>query len=188
MRHKTFILVAVVLIVLVGGAVAAYAYDSSREDVIAEGVTVAGVDVGGMDVDQARVVVARRLEGPLEQPIAVVRGKKRFTLSATDAGVQADVAGMVDAARQRSRSGSIFTRVVRDISGGEESADVPARVSYDRAAVRKLVRRVGKGLNREARDAEVSFPSLDKVKEQKGRAVKTAVLRRRSPSPESTGR
>jgi lipoprotein-anchoring transpeptidase ErfK/SrfK len=179
MRHKTFILVAVVLLVLVGGAVAAYAYDSSRDDVIAEGVTVAGVDVGGMDVDQARVVVARRLEGPLEQPIAVVRGKKRFTLSAADAGVQADVAGMVDAARQRSRSGSIFTRVARDISGGEESADVPARVSYDRAAVRKLVRRVGKGLNREARDAEVSFPSLDKVKEQKGRAVKTAVLRRR---------
>ena len=29
MRHRWFILVAVVLLVLVGGAVAAYAYDSS---------------------------------------------------------------------------------------------------------------------------------------------------------------
>jgi lipoprotein-anchoring transpeptidase ErfK/SrfK len=179
MRHKTFILVATLLFVLVGGAVAAYAYDSSRDDVIANGVTVAGVDVGGMDVGEARVVVAKRLEGPLEQPIAVVRGKRRFNLSAADAGVQADVDGMVDAARQRSRSGSIFSRVARDLSGGEESAEVPARVSYDKAAVRRLVRRVGRGLNRDARDAEVSFPSLDKVKEQKGRAVKTAMLRRR---------
>jgi lipoprotein-anchoring transpeptidase ErfK/SrfK len=179
MRHKTFILVAVLLLVLVGGAVAAYAYDSSRENVIAEGVTVAGVDVGGMDADEARALVTKRLEEPLEQPIAVVRGKKRFSLSAADAGVQADVAGMVDAARQQSRSGSIFSRVARDLSGGEESAEVPARVSYDKAAVRKLVRRVGKGINREARDAEVNFPSLEKVKEQKGRAVKVAVLRRR---------
>ena len=60
-----FILVAVLLLVLIGGAVAAYAYDSSRENVIAEGVTVAGVDVGGMDVDQARAVVERRLREPL---------------------------------------------------------------------------------------------------------------------------
>jgi lipoprotein-anchoring transpeptidase ErfK/SrfK len=179
MRHKTFILVAVLLLVLVGGAVAAYAYDSSRENLIAEGVTVAGVDVGGMEVEQARTVVTRRLKEPLEQPIAVVRGKRRFNLSAEDAGVQADVAGMVDAALQRSRSGSIFSRVVRDLSGGKEDAQVPARVSYDREAIRKLVKRVGKGLNREARDAEVDFPSLEKIKEQKGRAVRVAELRRR---------
>ena len=174
-----FILVAVLLLVLIGGAVAAYAYDSSREDVIAEGVTVAGVDVGGMDVDQARAVVDRRLKEPLEQPIAVVRGKRRFNLSADDAGVQADVPGMVDAALQSSRSGSIISRVTRDLSGGEENAEVSARVTYDQQAVNRLVNRVAKGIDREARDAEVSFPSLEKVKEQKGREVKAAVLRRR---------
>ena len=174
-----FILVAVLLLVLIGGAVAAYAYDSSRENVIAEGVTVAGVDVGGMDVDQARAVVERRLREPLEQPIAVVRGKRRFNLSADDAGVQADVPGMVDAALQSSRSGSIISRVTRDLSGGEENAEVSARVTYDQQAVNRLVNRVAKGIDREARDAEVSFPSLEKVKEQKGREVKAAVLRRR---------
>src|SRR5688572_21554342 len=130
MRHKTFILVAVLLLVLVGGAVGAYAYDASREDLIAEGVTVAGVDVGGMNVEEARALVAQRLKEPLEQPIAVVRGERRFNLSAEDAGVQADVAGMVDAAVERSRSGSIFTRVARDLTGGQEDAEVPARVSY----------------------------------------------------------
>ena len=174
-----FILVAVLLLVLIGGAVAAYAYDSSRENVIAEGVTVAGVDVGGMDVDQARAVVERRLREPLEQPIAVVRAKRRFNLSADDAGVQADVPGMVDAALQSSRSGSIISRVTRDLSGGEENTEVSARVTYDQQAVNRLVNRVAKGIDREARDAEVSFPSLEKVKEQKGREVKGAVLRRR---------
>jgi lipoprotein-anchoring transpeptidase ErfK/SrfK len=179
MRRKMFILAAVFLLVLVGGAVAAYAYDSSRESVIANGVTVAGVDVGGMDVDAARVVVERRLREPLEQPIAVARGKQRFNLSAEDAGVQADVSGMVDAALQRSRSGSIFARVTRDLSGGEENAEVAARVTYDQVAVNRLVKRVAKGLNREARDADVTFPALEKVKEKKGRSVKTAMLRRR---------
>src|ERR671915_434763 len=88
MRNKWFILLAVLLLALVGGAVAAYAYDSSRDDLIVEGVTVAGVDVGGMRVDAARRAVARQLEEPLGQPIAVKRGKKRFRLSAEDAEVE----------------------------------------------------------------------------------------------------
>ncbi len=179
MRHKSFILVAVLLLVLVGGAVAAYAYDSSREDVIAEGVTVAGVDVGGMQLTQARRVVARQLEEPLSQPIAVVRAKRRFNLSAQDAGVEADVAGMVDEALAKSRDGSFITRVARDLSGGEEDAQVPAQISYDEQAIDDLVARVRKGLDREARDAQVDFPSLEKVKEQKGRAVKAPLLKQR---------
>ncbi len=170
---------AVVLLVLVGGAVAAFAYDSSREDLIAEGVTVAGVDVGGMSTDEARALVRRELQEPLERPISVVRGKERFTLSAEDAGVKADVGGMVDEAIQASREGSIFSRVARDITGGEEDAQVSARVSYSTAAVEQLVERIEGKLNRPARDAEVDFPSLEKVKEQKGRRVKAAALEQR---------
>jgi lipoprotein-anchoring transpeptidase ErfK/SrfK len=179
MRHRWFILVAVLLLVLIGGAVAAFAYDSSREDLIAEGVTVAGVDVGGMSTSEARALVRRELQEPLERPISVVRGKERFTLSAEDAGVKADVGGMVDEAIQASREGSIFSRVARDITGGEEDAQVPARVSYSTAAVEQLVERVEGKLNRPARDAEVDFPSLEKVKEQKGRRVKAAMLEQR---------
>ena len=170
---------AVVLLVLIGGAVAAFAYDSSREDLIAEGVTVAGVDVGGMSTDEARALVRRELQEPLEQPISVVRGKSRFSMSAEDAGVKADVGGMVDEAIQASREGSIFSRVARDITGGEEDAQVSARVSYSTDAVEQLVERIEKKLNRPARDAEVDFPSLEKVKEQKGRRVKAAALEQR---------
>jgi lipoprotein-anchoring transpeptidase ErfK/SrfK len=179
MRHRSFIFLTALLLVLIGGAVAAYAYDSSRDDLIAEGVTVAGVDVGGLRVDEASRLVAKRLKEPLEQPIAVVRAKKRFRLSAEDAGVEADVAGMVDEALEQSRDGSIITRVARDVTGGEEDAQVPARVTYDEEAIAGLVKRVEKGLNRPARDAEVSFPSLDKVKETRGLKVRAARLEQR---------
>ena len=179
MRQKSFILVAVLLLALVGGAVAAYAYDSSRDDVIAHGITVAGVDVGGMHVTQARRTIARELRAPLERPISVVHAGQRFSLSARDAGVHADVSGMVDEALAKSRSGNIISRVARDITGGEENAQVPARVTYDQQAIDALVKRVGNRLNRAARDAEVDFPSLAKVKERKGIQVRAAVLRQR---------
>ena len=179
MRHRWFILVAVLLVVLIGGAVAAFAYDSSRDNLIAKGVTIAGADVGGMTTAEARQVIQRELQEPLEKPITVRRGQTRFRLSAHDAGVQADVGGMVEEALAVSRDGSIFSRVARDLTGGEENAQVPARVHYSERAVRDLVKRVRAKLNRPARDAEVSFPSLETVKEQKGRAVRAAALRRR---------
>jgi lipoprotein-anchoring transpeptidase ErfK/SrfK len=179
MRHRWFILVAVLLLVLIGGAVAAFAYDSSRDNVIAEGVTIAGVDVGGMKTEEARTLVRHELQKPLERPIAVFRGTQRFRLSAHDAGVTADVTGMVEEALQVSRDGSIFSRVARDITGGREDAQVSARVNYSTDAVEQLVGRVAKTLDRPARDAEVDFPSLEKVREQKGRRVRKAVLQQR---------
>ncbi len=179
MRHRWFILVAVLLLVLIGSAVAAFAYDSSRDDLIAKGVTVAGVDVGGMTTAEANEAIGRQLKKPLEQPISVRRGETRFTLSAEDAGVKADVGGMVDEALHASRDGSIFSRVARDLTGGEENAQVPPRVTYSSNAVRDLVKRVRTKLNRPARDAEVDFPSLEKVQEQKGRRVRAAVLEQR---------
>jgi lipoprotein-anchoring transpeptidase ErfK/SrfK len=179
MRHRSFTLVVVLLLALVGGAVAAYAYDSSRDDLIAEGVTIAGVHVGGMRTAEAQRVLTRQLKPALERPIRVAHRRKRFTLSAKDAGVHAEVNAMVDEALARSRDGSIFSRVARDLTGGEERAQVPARVSYSPQAVKRLVRRVSRGVNRPARDAQLDFPSLDKVKEQKGIEVERAELSQR---------
>jgi lipoprotein-anchoring transpeptidase ErfK/SrfK len=179
MRHRWFIFVAVLLLVLVGGAVAAYAYDSSRDDLIAKGVTIAGVDVGGMRKAEATRVVQRELQKPLERPVTVRRGTTRFTLSAAEAGVKADVGGMVDEALKASRDGTIITRVARDLTGGQENAQVSPRVTYSSDAVHQLVNRVRDKLNRPARDAQVDFPSLEKVKEQKGRRVRAAALEQR---------
>ena len=52
-------------------------------------------------------------------------------------------------------------------------------MTYSKEAVATLVDRVKKGLDKPAKDASVDFPSLTEVKEEKGVAVRTAVLRRR---------
>jgi lipoprotein-anchoring transpeptidase ErfK/SrfK len=52
-------------------------------------------------------------------------------------------------------------------------------VTYDQGAIDGLVKRVGNRLNRKARDAEVDFPSLEKVKERKGLQVNARLLRQR---------
>ena len=179
MRQKSFILVAAFVLLLVAGAVGAYAYDSSREDVIADGVTVAGLDVGGLRVSAARGLVRRELADSLERPVVVRHGKRRFKLSAAKARVRADVGGMVDEAVQASRDGNVLTRVYRDLAGGRERAPVPARVTYSRRAVAALVTRVGRALDRPAQDASVEFPSLNQVREKKGLQVRARVLRRR---------
>jgi lipoprotein-anchoring transpeptidase ErfK/SrfK len=179
MNHRTFIFVGVLLAALLAGSVAAVAYDSSRGDLIAPGVTVAGVDVGGMREGDARRIVARELRGPLERPVAVVRAHRRFRLSARDAGVRADVVGMVDEAIDASRDGNIVSRVARDLTGGEEDAQVPPRVHYSRAAVRRLVNRVARRVDRPARDAKVEFPALSEVNEQVGLKVDKGSLEQR---------
>ena len=171
MATKSFIAVATLLFFLVAGSVALYAYDSSNEDRVANGIRIAGVPVGGLDAEEARQKLRRKLQVPLEKPIVVEHGKKRFTLSAEDAAVKADVAGMVDEAVAASRGGNILGRILRDLTGGEEPARIDPRVSYSKVAVAKLVARVRKGVSRPARDAKVNFPALTQVKEQDGLKV-----------------
>ena len=168
MGTKSFIAVAALLFTLLAGVAAVYAYDSSNEDRVANGIRVSGVSIGGLDADEAREKLRHKLQTPLEKPIVVEYGKKRFTLSAEDAGVKADIGGMVDDAVAASREGNILGRTLRDVTGGEEPAQIDPRVSYSRIAVAKLVARVSKNVNRPAQDAKVNFPSLTEVKERAG--------------------
>jgi lipoprotein-anchoring transpeptidase ErfK/SrfK len=179
MRHRSFIAVAVLVFLLIAGAIGVYAYDSSREDLIADGVSIAGHDVGGMRAAEARELVRRELASSLNRPVVVKRAHKRFELTAAQARVHADVDGMVDEAVQASRDGNVISRTWRDVTGGSVDANVAARVTYSRAAVRRLVARVKRTLDRPARDASVQFPSLAEVQEQSGLAVQAGALRRR---------
>lgn len=179
---RAFIFVAAFVAILILGSVAAYAYDSSREDKIANGVTVAGVDVGGLSAAKARSLVGNELSEPLERPVVVAARGKRFTLSAKDAKLRADVAGMVASAVRRSRDGNIVARVARDLRGAEEDLDVPPEVTYSTAAVKRLVSRVKRTMDQPAQDARLNLPALTQVKERPGVSVQAGRLRRRIES------
>ena len=80
-KRAPLILSALVVLPLLGVAVALYSYDQGKDDQIAKGVTVAGVDVGGMSRAEATALLQRRLADPLDQPIRVKAAHHTFRLS-----------------------------------------------------------------------------------------------------------
>src|SRR5258706_14266869 len=116
-KRAPFIIAATVVLLLIGGSVAVYAYDSGRDDLIAKGVTVAGVDVGGMRTDAATRLLQQRLAARIERPIVVRANHRRFRMSARRAQVSTDIGGMVAEARQDSRRGNGLSRSWRDLTG-----------------------------------------------------------------------
>ncbi|MEA2443548.1 MAG: L,D-transpeptidase ErfK/SrfK, partial [Thermoleophilales bacterium] len=178
MRHRSFILLATLLGLLIFGAVGVYAYDSSNDKTIAKGVTIAGVDVGGMTVDKARQAVADQVGTPLQKIVRVRYKRRTFTLDPRQAGVKADVDGMVQEALDKSRHGNIVSRVARNLTGGKVNAGVPVRVTYRQAAVEALVARVKRKIERKPKDATVVFSGIgvQKVPGQKGIALRADSL------------
>ena len=170
MGKASFVIAAALVVLLIGGAVGVYAYDSSREDVIAEGVSVGGVDVGGMTAAEARSALRFEIKEPLERSIRVDAGGESFELSAGDTKVSTDLGAMVDDALAESRDGNVLSRTVRDLTGGSVDADLPSRMTYSRDAVKDLVTTVSQQMERDAQDAEVvpSAAGLDTRPAQTG--------------------
>jgi lipoprotein-anchoring transpeptidase ErfK/SrfK len=179
MSRAFLIALAIAATLLLVGAASLYAYDSSNDDQIAGGITVGGVPLGGLSSDEARVKLQREVARPLEEPVRVTYQDRTFELSAREAGVRADVGGMVGEALERSRDGSFIGRGLRDLTGGEETARIKGRVSHSASASRKLAARIAKEVDRPAQDAKVNFPSLTKVAEKSGLKVDAERLRAR---------
>ncbi|MGH2979716.1 MAG: L,D-transpeptidase family protein [Solirubrobacterales bacterium] len=167
---------AALLVVL---AVAAYGYDTSRDDLIAEGVHVAGVDVGGMRADPAAARLRALLGPALERPVRVAVAGNRFKLTAKRSHLAADIDGMVDAALETSRDGGLPARVWRGMTGREVNTELEARVTYSGVAVKRFVRRVKRAVNRAPQDADVSFhtASLPAIHSRTGLRVDARRLR-----------
>ncbi len=178
MPPRPLILIALVAVVLLplGGA---FAWASSRSDVIANGVSIGSVDVSGLSRDEARRRVQQRLLEPLDAPVMINASNQTFRLSAREAKIEADLDAMVDEALQRSRAGGVLTRTWRAISGKEVGARVAADVRYSRRAVQRIVDRVRVAVSRKAVDAKVDFApqSISTRPARTGRTIDALKLR-----------
>ncbi len=170
---------AALLVVLIGAAVGAYAWDQSKKDEIANGIKVGGVPIGGLSADQARQKLNRRLVQPLRRPVVVVSNGNRYVLRAKRLHVRADLDGMVAAAEAASRSGSLPTRVWRYATGDDVNRDLRAQVGYSHRELRHFVAVAAQAIDRPAQDATVqpTASSLVKVAGQDGVSVEQARLR-----------
>jgi lipoprotein-anchoring transpeptidase ErfK/SrfK len=178
------IALVVVLLVLLAGAVGAYALDASKDGEIADGVTIGGVDVGGQSAEEAKSLVRADLVDPLQQPVTVKFDGEDYTLTPKDLKVRADVDGMVDEAVDVSREGDIFSRVWRYTTGGDVDSDVEPRVGYSNDALQGFIDGVAAKIDREPQDATVepTPTSLSPVPEQAGITVRAEDLRDRVES------
>jgi hypothetical protein len=184
------IAVAVGIVLLVLGAVGAYAYDSSRDDEIASGVKVGRVDVGGLSRDEAARLLRHQLVEPLRRPIDVTFNERTFRLTAKALNVHADVDGMVDDAIEAGRTGGLPGRTWRYITGDPVDETVLPEVEYSSHAVDRFVRHVADEVDQEPQDATVSPTgySLNVVPAENGRTLKRQPLRRRIESLLDRGR
>lgn len=180
MRSKGRIAILAGVAVLALGAVAAYAYDSSQNDKIADGITVGGVDVGGMDEAEAKQAVRRHLLGPLRHSLRVGYDGRHWDLSVDSLKVHANLDAAVGEALSESRAGGLLGRLVRYVTGGSLDKQIPADVTYSHRAVNRFVRRVATAVDREARDATVEPgpDSLAVVSARNGRKLRDHLLTR----------
>jgi len=148
-------------------------YDHGRRDQIAKGVRIDGIEVGGLSASAARTRVDRDVARTMERPVEAGLGHRTWQITPRQAGVAVDVEGTVAQALEASRSGSIFSRTWRGLSGGHVDKDLPLQVSYSQAAVKDFVAEVAHAVNVEPRNATVepSAGGLIQVADRPGVAV-----------------
>src|SRR5919107_1891549 len=91
-----------------------------------------------------------------------------------------DIDGSVQRALARSREGDMVSRTWRELRGTPILSDLDAKVTYSKAAIRKLVTRVQRDLAIEPVNASVDLDhgSVEPKPSKDGREVRAARLRR----------
>jgi lipoprotein-anchoring transpeptidase ErfK/SrfK len=180
MGRKSWIVVTLVAILVVCLVGAAYAYDSSQKDKIADGVTISGIDVGGLDESEAVAVVRRRLLSPLRQSLTVSFDGETWKLAGAKLKIRADVGSAVEEAVEESQEGGFPGRLVRYVSGGEVDQTITPPIAYSEKAINRFVRRVAGEIDRDPQDADVeaSGDSLQVVAGHDGRKLRDNLLTR----------
>ncbi len=178
MGKRTSIALLIAAVALVVAVAAAYAYDSSQKDRIADGVTVAGVDVGGMSEDEAVTAVRRKLLAPLRHSLVVAFDGQRWKLPGEKLKIRADVGAAVEEALEESRSGGFPGRLVRYVSGGEVDKQITPQVAYSKPAINRFVRHVAAEVDREPQNADVEAnpDGLEVVAGHNGRKLRDNLL------------
>jgi lipoprotein-anchoring transpeptidase ErfK/SrfK len=179
-RARYVVIPALLIVVLLAAAGGVYAFDSKREDRLADGLKVGGVGVGGMEVVAARTKLRKEVYEPLNRPVRVRYHHDRFVLTPEQARIAVDIDGSIDKAQAASREGNMVTRTWREVTGEKLAKDIDVKVDYSRQAVRSLVKRVSGEIDENPVDASVDLDSgkVDPKPSRNGLLVRSAVLRR----------
>ena len=179
---KSLAVVLLIFLAFAGAAIGGmYAFDRSRDDVIAEGISAAGIDLSGLTVDEARSALEHSVQRPLSRPLTIRYGEHGVLLSARAAGVEVDIEGTVAHALERSRRGNFLTRSWRDLNGDGVDARLPLDITYSAGVIDNVVSNLKETLRVKPREATVraSATGVKVSKSRNGREVREQQLERR---------
>jgi lipoprotein-anchoring transpeptidase ErfK/SrfK len=178
MGRKSWIAVIAIVALVLAAVGAAYAYDSSHKDEIADGITVGGVDVGGLTEAQAEVKLRHRLLKPLRESLDVKFDGKTWKLEGKKLKVHAELGPAIAEAVDRSQEGGLPGRLVRYVSGEEVEESIEPQLTYSERAINRFVRHVADEIDREPRNASVepTADSLEVVSGHEGRKLRDHLL------------
>ena len=179
-RRWPYITAAVLAFLLIAGALAAYAYDNSHKDEIADGITAGGVDLGGLTAPEAKHRLRKELVAPLQRPLVVSFRGQSWKLPGKKLRVHANINSIVDRAISASQEGGLPGRVWRDVSGGTVDKQIAPEIGYFQPAVNRFVREIAADVNVDPQNADVSAgpDSLTVVAGHPGRKVRDILLTR----------
>ncbi|MCA1679446.1 MAG: L,D-transpeptidase/peptidoglycan binding protein [Actinobacteria bacterium] len=170
MFARRWVLGVVALVVLcVGIAGGAAAYDHGRSDRIAAGIRIGNVEVGGLDTMSAVQRVQRLAVAPRRRSLTVhVRGRS-YVLSASKLRVSADVEAAVARALADSRRGWLGARVARELTGGRVDERIALVTHYAAGVIGPFAEHVARKTQRKPVDATV-VPSANGLTEKPSKA------------------
>jgi hypothetical protein len=162
---------------LVIGIGAAFAYDHSRRDVIADGVRVDTIDLGGLSAAQARAKLELGLR-PLQRPLVLRYRGGQLVLAPRKADFSVDVDETVQRALAVSRQSWFVPRAWRDLTGGTVRTSLRPVVHYSGQGVGRAVRKVQRRINGPPLNARIvpSAKGVTLYQSHPGRTVATSRL------------
>lgn len=129
---------------------------------LAEGERIAGVDVGGLSVAEARRLLVRREAALARAPLVVGARGRSYRVRAADVGLRVDWAGAVEEARHQADGfGPLrgFRRILVRLFGVE----VTPKARVDRAALERVLDRIGRAVDVPHREAQIRLVGLRPV-------------------------
>jgi vancomycin resistance protein YoaR len=121
---------------------------------IASGVRIDGIDVGGKSTKDARALLQKRSDAVKNTPVVFLAGGKRFSIKASELGVEPDWRAAVDSA-QRQGDGFGPLRGFKRLDVQFFGADVTPPTTVLHGALDYEISLIAKAVNRPARNAEL---------------------------------
>jgi lipoprotein-anchoring transpeptidase ErfK/SrfK len=140
-----------------GGAYAAYRYDAATSDRLLPGVRIAGIDVGEMSRDEAIVALQDQVAAELDRQIEVVAGDQTWQVTPRQLGAVASVEPLIDRALAINDEQTWPERVFRRMFDRPVVYSANLRIRRNGAEMKSFLEDVAEAVTVEPSNAAVDY-------------------------------